>query len=146
MLLQKRRLRKMSLFLKRRHSNSWARTHSDRKLQFGRIYMIRISIITGRRRSMQKQKRHITKNQGTRRLSLYTMLIRKNYETLHQNRSAIKIPFTLQGKQEIGISADDSQIYWNGEPFVNRSIIKLPGQHNLRKYYVCNRSRNSFWL
>lgn len=45
--------------------------------------------------------------------------------------SAIKIPFSLKGRQEIGISADDSQIYWNGEPYVRRSMIKLPGQHNL---------------
>lgn len=45
--------------------------------------------------------------------------------------AAIKIPFTLKGKKKTGISADDSQIYWNGEPYVKRSIIKLPGQHNL---------------
>ena len=22
-------------------------------------------------------------------------------------------------------------IYWNGEPYISRSVIKLPGQHNL---------------
>ena len=45
--------------------------------------------------------------------------------------SAIKIPFSLTGKKENGISADDKQIYWNGELYVKRSVIKLPGQHNL---------------
>ena len=44
---------------------------------------------------------------------------------------AIGIPFSLTGMKKVGISADDSKIYWNGEPFLNRSIIKLPGQHNL---------------
>ncbi len=45
--------------------------------------------------------------------------------------SATKVPFSLTGMKENGISADDEQIYWNGEPFVKRSVIKLPGQHNL---------------
>lgn len=45
--------------------------------------------------------------------------------------SAIKIPFSLLGRTEHGISADNEQIYWNGEPYVKRSVIKLPGQHNL---------------
>ncbi len=45
--------------------------------------------------------------------------------------NAIQIPFSLQGKKEIGISADETQIYWNGTPYISRSVIKLPGQHNL---------------
>lgn len=44
---------------------------------------------------------------------------------------AVHIPFSVQGKKMTGITADDDQIYWNGEPFINRSVIKLPGQHNL---------------
>lgn len=44
---------------------------------------------------------------------------------------ATKVPFSLTGRKEQGISADDEQIYWNGEPYVKRSVIKLPGQHNL---------------
>lgn len=44
---------------------------------------------------------------------------------------AVKIPFSLTGKKAIGISADESAIYWNGEHYIDRSIIKLPGQHNL---------------
>lgn len=44
---------------------------------------------------------------------------------------AKKIPFSLKGKTEFGIAADEAQIYWNGEPYISRSIIKLPGQHNL---------------
>ncbi|MEK5039650.1 UDP-N-acetylmuramoyl-L-alanine--D-glutamate ligase [Sporosarcina sp. FSL K6-3457] len=45
--------------------------------------------------------------------------------------SAAKVPFSLMGRKEQGISADEEQIYWNGEPYVKRSVIKLPGQHNL---------------
>lgn len=41
------------------------------------------------------------------------------------------IPFSLKGKREQGISADEDVIYWNGEPFIKRSLIKLPGEHNL---------------
>ncbi|MFJ7933052.1 UDP-N-acetylmuramoyl-L-alanine--D-glutamate ligase [Sporosarcina sp. NPDC096371] len=44
---------------------------------------------------------------------------------------AKKVPFSLTGMKTHGISADDEQIYWNGEPYVNRSVIKLPGLHNL---------------
>ncbi|MFS0574347.1 UDP-N-acetylmuramoyl-L-alanine--D-glutamate ligase [Sporosarcina sp. 179-K 3D1 HS] len=45
--------------------------------------------------------------------------------------AATKIPFSLKGRTDFGISADDDNIYWNGEPYVSRSIIMLPGQHNL---------------
>jgi UDP-N-acetylmuramoylalanine--D-glutamate ligase len=72
----------------------------------------------------------ITKNQTEEDYLIYNAdqpeLV--NYAT---QSSAMKIPFSLTGKMENGISADDQQIYWNGEPFVKRSVIKLPGQHNL---------------
>jgi len=54
--------------------------------------------------------------------------------------AARKIPFSLQGKQAEGISADDELIYWQGEPFVKRSIIKLPGQHNLENILAATAS------
>ena len=44
---------------------------------------------------------------------------------------AILIPFSVSGKKDIGISVDDTYIYWNGTPYINCSMIKLPGQHNL---------------
>ena len=44
---------------------------------------------------------------------------------------AILIPFSVSMKKEIGISVDETYIYWNGTPFIKRSIIKLPGKHNL---------------
>lgn len=57
------------------------------------------------------------------------------------NRSAArKIPFSLQGKQAEGISADDEMIYWQGEPFVKRSIIKLLGRHNLENILAATAS------
>lgn len=44
---------------------------------------------------------------------------------------AIKVPFTLKGRTEDGISADDTTIYWQGKPILERAIIALPGKHNL---------------
>lgn len=57
------------------------------------------------------------------------------------NRSAArKVPFSLQGRQAEGISADDELIYWQGEPFVKRSIIKLLGRHNLENILAATAS------
>ncbi|ARK25689.1 UDP-N-acetylmuramoyl-L-alanine--D-glutamate ligase [Sporosarcina sp. P37] len=42
-----------------------------------------------------------------------------------------KVPFSVQGKNAEGISADDEWIYWLGEPFIEIRKIKLPGRHNL---------------
>jgi UDP-N-acetylmuramoylalanine--D-glutamate ligase len=53
---------------------------------------------------------------------------------------ATKIPFSLQGKQAEGISADEEFIYWQGEPYVKRSIIKLLGQHNLENILAATAS------
>ena len=44
---------------------------------------------------------------------------------------AILIPFSISGMKKVGISVDETEIYWNGVPFISRSIIKLPGRHNL---------------
>src|SRR5690606_15660696 len=51
-----------------------------------------------------------------------------------------KVPFSLQGRQAEGISADDELIYWQGEPFVKRSIIKLLGRHNLENILAATAS------
>lgn len=57
-----------------------------------------------------------------------------------ERSAAMKIPFSLQGKKAEGISADDEMIYWHGEPFVKRSIIKLLGQHNLENILAATAS------
>lgn len=44
---------------------------------------------------------------------------------------ATKIPFSSKGKTEEGISADETTIYWQGEPYMERANIALPGKHNL---------------
>jgi UDP-N-acetylmuramoylalanine--D-glutamate ligase len=41
------------------------------------------------------------------------------------------VPFTLKGRTETSISADDKFIYWQGEKIMERSKIMLTGQHNL---------------
>lgn len=42
------------------------------------------------------------------------------------------IPFTIKGKAEQGISADQTTIFWNGEAILERRDIVLPGEHNLQ--------------
>ena len=44
---------------------------------------------------------------------------------------AQKIPFSSKGRTENGISADETTIYWQGEPYMDRANIALPGKHNL---------------
>ena len=87
-------------------------------------------------------KANITKNQTQEDYFIYNA-DQPELREYAARSAAIKIPFSLKGRKEIGISADDEQIYWNGEPFVKRSIIKLPGQHNLENILVCNCSSNS---
>ncbi|MHA6258616.1 UDP-N-acetylmuramoyl-L-alanine--D-glutamate ligase [Sporosarcina sp. CAU 1771] len=77
-----------------------------------------------------KAKAQITANQNEDDFIIYNADQTVLREVVSQSK-AVKIPFTLKGRQENGISADDTQIYWNGEPYVDRSIIKIPGQHNL---------------
>lgn len=48
-----------------------------------------------------------------------------------EKSDAQKIPFSVLGKASVGISADEEMIYWQGEPILKRSIIALPGKHNL---------------
>jgi UDP-N-acetylmuramoylalanine--D-glutamate ligase len=48
-----------------------------------------------------------------------------------EKSNATKVPFTSAGKSDVGISADETHIYWNGEAIIEQSIIALPGKHNL---------------
>lgn len=50
---------------------------------------------------------------------------------LAEQSKAQTIPFSTTRKLEEGASADDEMIYWNGEPFIERSLVTLPGKHNL---------------
>jgi len=52
----------------------------------------------------------------------------RNYA--HQSEAQL-IPFSVTGKKADGISADEETVYWLGEPLLKRSIIALPGKHNL---------------
>lgn len=44
---------------------------------------------------------------------------------------AQKIPFSSTRILEQGISCDADNIYWNGEAFMARDVIALPGKHNV---------------
>ena len=46
------------------------------------------------------------------------MMISRNFVSMRLAHLLMKVPFSLTGMKENGISADDEQIYWNGEPYV----------------------------
>lgn len=75
-------------------------------------------------------KANITRNQTADDFFIYNA-DQETVSEIAKLTKAVKIPFSLIGKKAIGISADESSIYWNGEHYIDRSIIKLPGQHNL---------------
>lgn len=78
----------------------------------------------------RKAKAQITKNQLADDYFIYNA-DQAHVADIAKASKATTIPFSVEGKKMIGISADDQQIYWNGEPFIERSMIKLPGKHNL---------------
>lgn len=84
----------------------------------------------GTSKAYANAKAQVTKNQTEDDYFIYN----DDQPTLREFASesaAIKIPFSLEGRKESGISADEEWIYWQGEPYVKCSIIKLPGKHNL---------------
>lgn len=78
-----------------------------------------------------KAKFHITKNQTEDDYLIYNADQDVVVEWAKQSK-AKKIPFSIKGVTKEGISADDTTIYWQGEPFIQREIIALPGKHNLQ--------------
>lgn len=78
-----------------------------------------------------KAKFGITKNQTEEDYLIFNQDQEVVVEWAKASR-AKKIPFSIQGRMEEGISADDSTIYWQGETFIDREIIALPGKHNLQ--------------
>ena len=73
---------------------------------------------------------NITRNQTEEDYFIYNA-DQEKLRSFAEKTNATKIPFTSKGKTEIGISADDNYIYWNGEAIIEREIIALPGKHNL---------------
>lgn len=73
---------------------------------------------------------NITKNQDSSNWFIYNgeQQIVKDYAS---KSNAKKVPFYVSKKAEEGISADDANVYWNGEKLFERSIIALRGKHNL---------------
>ncbi|BDH61046.1 UDP-N-acetylmuramoylalanine--D-glutamate ligase [Lysinibacillus sp. PLM2] len=73
---------------------------------------------------------NITKNQIESDFLIYNA----NQQVLEpyiQRSKATKVPFDSEKRTNIGISADEQMIYWEGQPLIERSLIVLPGKHNL---------------
>lgn len=75
-------------------------------------------------------KLNITRNQDESDWLIYNAN-QNIVEQYVKDSNAKKVPFNSEQRTENGISADESTIYWEGKPFIERSIIALPGKHNL---------------
>lgn len=75
-------------------------------------------------------KANITRNQTEEDYFIYND-DQQGVRDIAMSTKAMKVPFSLTGRKEDGISSDELMVYWQGEPYIKRSIIKLPGQHNL---------------
>ena len=84
----------------------------------------------GTREAYAQAKAEITNNQREDDFFIYNA-DQPELQEIAASSKAIGIPFSLEGRKAIGISADSTNIYWNGKPFLSRSVIKLPGRHNL---------------
>lgn len=72
----------------------------------------------------------ITKNQDEEDWFIYNA-DQEIVNSLAMKSKAKKVPFSTNGRSEEGISADNTTIYWQGEFYLDRAIIALPGKHNL---------------
>ncbi|WP_040227960.1 UDP-N-acetylmuramoyl-L-alanine--D-glutamate ligase [Bhargavaea cecembensis] len=72
----------------------------------------------------------ITKNQGPDDFFIYNA-DQEAVSRFAERSVAKKVPFTLAGRSEQGISADGEAVYWLGERLFGRDEIVLPGRHNL---------------
>lgn len=73
----------------------------------------------------------ITKNQNEEDYFIYNADQEVVVDWAKKSR-AKKIPFSINGPSKEGISADGTTIYWQGEPFIKREQVALPGKHNLQ--------------
>lgn len=84
----------------------------------------------GSREDYHESKLNITKNQTPDDLFIYNA--DQPAVVAHAEQSVAKlVPFTLKGRTEEHISADDQYVYWQGKPLIERKKILLAGQHNL---------------
>lgn len=78
----------------------------------------------------EASKMKLTQNQTTEDYFIYNA-DQPHLAAYAQKCKAQLIPFTLKGKTEDSISADEDYIYWQGKELIERSKIMLGGQHNL---------------
>ncbi|XKE93677.1 UDP-N-acetylmuramoyl-L-alanine--D-glutamate ligase [Metaplanococcus flavidus] len=100
----------------------------------------RIAIITnlyeahldyhGTKEDYEASKMKLTQNQTSEDYFIYNA-DQPHLAAYAQKCKAQLIPFTLKGKTEESISADDEYVYWQGKKLIDRSEIMLGGQHNL---------------
>ncbi|WP_010301757.1 UDP-N-acetylmuramoyl-L-alanine--D-glutamate ligase [Kurthia senegalensis] len=77
-----------------------------------------------------KAKFNVTRNQDENDYLIYNA-DQEIVSTYASKSKAQKIPFSSTQILERGISCDDEMLYWNGEAFMQRDIIALPGKHNV---------------
>lgn len=77
-----------------------------------------------------KAKFNVTRNQDENDYLIYNMDQQIVSEYAKKSKAKL-IPFSSETILDEGVSADDKMIYWMGKPYIERSIIALPGKHNL---------------
>lgn len=72
----------------------------------------------------------VTKNQDESDTFIYNSDQEEVAKFANRTKAQL-LPFSTKGKRPTGISADEGFIYWQGEVYVERNQIALPGEHNL---------------
>jgi UDP-N-acetylmuramoylalanine--D-glutamate ligase len=72
----------------------------------------------------------VTKNQDESDVFIYNSNQEEVAKFANKTRAQL-LPFSTKERTDIGISADEEFVYWQGEAYVERKQIALPGEHNL---------------
>ncbi|MBQ0139780.1 MAG: UDP-N-acetylmuramoyl-L-alanine--D-glutamate ligase [Kurthia sp.] len=77
-----------------------------------------------------KAKFNVTRNQDANDFLIYNADQEIVSEFAAKSQAKL-IPFSSTTILEDGVSADEEMVYWMGKPYLSRSVIALPGKHNL---------------
>ncbi len=72
----------------------------------------------------------VTKNQSNEEVFIYNADQPAVAKYAAMSKATL-LPFSTKRRLQEGISADKTHIYWLGEPYLERKMIALPGEHNL---------------
>ena len=89
----------------------------------------------GTRSEYVKAKANITKNQTEEDYFIVNAEQEEVMEIARHSKAQI-IPFSAKRELESGAFVKDGWVIFNGEQIIKIADIRLPGEHNLRKYFI----------